>query len=821
MLNITTNLCDALKRIRDLHRSKTLWADAVCINQQDLDERSHQVGLMGDIYQLAGRVVIWLGHTTPDTGLAIKLIGDIAETCCRHNSIAVTQLEGIDVLTSLTDGIPEDAVRTKDAESWKALGQFYCRPWFTRVWVIQEVLKARKAVAMCGKLEIEWLQIALTALWIRQDRHLKPRALSLGGWESFLNAAVMGNRNILRSATPLDLLRMTVQFQATDPRDKVSVASTKGLEVLSHVRHGRDIADGFPTWIPRWDRPENFDISGIGSMSFNASNGHNIREQDRVDGGTLRLGGLIFDYISKCDPIMGDKWIFGSSVNERVLAAIQAHLTNSDDSLQYPTGEDISSVYSCVLTAGLKSEFDRVWGDDDSKRHKGRFLMWLKDAIEPQINANIFTSDDKSCQNPSIFYPQTKDHENLHKGFIGIGPGALREGDFICVMYGGRVPYVLRRSLDKQKFVGECYVHVGEEGREGQMGAIYQLARHTIIYLGESTPFSSALFDLFASYRTSPGNDGSAYISNISRLSNIKAEESRNDPSRFQIDPRADVKFIAQRWPWFARVWVLQELVQSPDPWVQIGRQRVRWNIFTTCIANNQILFGFGSHCLKHLEDMDRLRNSLSSPLWRGDLQDDATVATRLFEILHDRRGLGVSDPRDMIYGHLGVLGNVKPERKVDRFFKVDYNQPIHELFMQVVLFIISARGDFDILSQVEETSIEKRTTLPTWVPDWTSPYGPISQLTFRKRPTRVKETEPPVVLIVTPPHLGLIGAFEGTIEFVLDSQPPTVDLEAIVETVLQSIENPIYITEDDINQVHVLLHAQLCTWFHEQGVAP
>jgi hypothetical protein len=148
-----------------------------------------------------------------------------------------------------------------------------------------------------------------------------------------------------------------------------------------------------------------------------------------------------------------------------------------------------------------------------------------------------------------------------------------------------------------------------------QMGAIYQLATHTIIYLGESTLFSSALFDLFASYRTSPGNDGSAYISNISRLSNIKAEESRNDPSRFQIDPRANVQFIAQRWPWFARVWVLQELVQSPDPWVQIGRQRVRWNIFTTCIANNQILFGFGSHCLKHLEDMDRLRNSLSSSL--------------------------------------------------------------------------------------------------------------------------------------------------------------------------------------------------------------
>ncbi len=139
------------------------------------------------------------------------------------------------------------------------------------------------------------------------------------------------------------------------------------------------------------------------------------------------------------------------------------------------------------------------------------------------------------------------------------------------------------------------------------------------------------------------------YISNISRLSKVRAEEIRKNPSRFQIYPRADLEFIAQRWPWFARVWVLQELVQSPDPWVQIGSQRVKWNTFT-CIANSPTLFGFDPHGLKHLEDMDRLRNSLSSPLWRGDLQDDTTVATRLLEILHNRRGLGVSDPRDMIY---------------------------------------------------------------------------------------------------------------------------------------------------------------------------
>ena len=94
-----------------------------------------------------------------------------------------------------------------------------------------------------------------------------------------------------------------------------------------------------------------------------------------------------------------------------------------------------------------------------------------------------------------------------------------------------------------------------------QMGAIYQLARHTIIYLGEPTPFSIWLFDLLASYSTSPDNKGPAYISSISRLSSVKAGGIRNDLWRFQIHPLANVESIAQRWPWFARVWVLQELV--------------------------------------------------------------------------------------------------------------------------------------------------------------------------------------------------------------------------------------------------------------------
>ena len=75
-----------------------------------------------------------------------------------------------------------------------------------------------------------------------------------------------------------------------------------------------------------------------------------------------------------------------------------------------------------------------------------------------------------------------------------------------------------------------------------QMGAIYQLAR-TRSFILESRPhFLYWLFDLLASYSTSPDNNGPAYISSISRLSSVKAGGIRNDLWRFQIHPLTNVE---------------------------------------------------------------------------------------------------------------------------------------------------------------------------------------------------------------------------------------------------------------------------------------
>ncbi len=58
-IRITPNLENGLRRIRRKHEVRTLWADQICINQQSLEERSAQVGMMGEIFQLARSVIMW------------------------------------------------------------------------------------------------------------------------------------------------------------------------------------------------------------------------------------------------------------------------------------------------------------------------------------------------------------------------------------------------------------------------------------------------------------------------------------------------------------------------------------------------------------------------------------------------------------------------------------------------------------------------------------------------------------------------------------------------------------------------------------------
>ncbi|KAH9217518.1 heterokaryon incompatibility protein-domain-containing protein, partial [Leptodontidium sp. 2 PMI_412] len=74
VLEVTSNLAKALPYLRHASVRRTLWIDAICVNQQDLQERSSQVKRMPDLYSKAKGVVVWLGPNEPDSAAAMNLL---------------------------------------------------------------------------------------------------------------------------------------------------------------------------------------------------------------------------------------------------------------------------------------------------------------------------------------------------------------------------------------------------------------------------------------------------------------------------------------------------------------------------------------------------------------------------------------------------------------------------------------------------------------------------------------------------------------------------------------------------------------------------
>jgi len=71
---VSPNLEAALKCLRKDAVPRVLWIDAICINQDDFEERSEQVPLMAQIYGQATNVCVWLGAGDPSSNRAITFI---------------------------------------------------------------------------------------------------------------------------------------------------------------------------------------------------------------------------------------------------------------------------------------------------------------------------------------------------------------------------------------------------------------------------------------------------------------------------------------------------------------------------------------------------------------------------------------------------------------------------------------------------------------------------------------------------------------------------------------------------------------------------
>ncbi|OCK74878.1 HET-domain-containing protein [Lepidopterella palustris CBS 459.81] len=266
-LPITANCAQVLRRVRDPHRPRVLWIDAICIDQTNIQERSNQVRFMHRIYRGASNVIICLGEASPDSDTAITILEE----------------EGLQSKRRFfTDTLSSNEI--------EALQNLFRRSWFKRVWILQEVAWAWSAQVICGSRITPWDGSfrGNAYSWIAYHDSLRPFPYVMGFGPSVRDMA----RTDLGHFTPkkfFDQLCLARDCNATDPRDKIfallplftaltqdprlcvnyarsptnvftNVASyflsTLGPSFLSQVFRGSPGSmSGLPTWVPDWTVP--------------------------------------------------------------------------------------------------------------------------------------------------------------------------------------------------------------------------------------------------------------------------------------------------------------------------------------------------------------------------------------------------------------------------------------------------------------------------------------------------------------------------------------------------------------------------------------
>ncbi|RMJ18124.1 hypothetical protein CDV36_002239 [Fusarium kuroshium] len=122
---------------------KHFWADAICINQQDIKERTQQVQLMGQIYGSAETVYSWVGPR--DHSLAFESLKRVASLCRPRKpdgdcELQIKSLWWYPSLWRQTDKSDERRFRSK---AWNAIDDLFFDKYWSRVWIFQEVVLAR------------------------------------------------------------------------------------------------------------------------------------------------------------------------------------------------------------------------------------------------------------------------------------------------------------------------------------------------------------------------------------------------------------------------------------------------------------------------------------------------------------------------------------------------------------------------------------------------------------------------------------------------------------------------------------------------------
>lgn len=500
VLRIRDNLYKFLQRAKEQGRTSRcpIWIDAVCIDQSNDAEKSVQIPLMSEVYKQAQQVQVWLGDCTKAEGnafLAINPMSRILNTNPRliHND---------DDLASL--GLPPSSSPT-----WRAISKILARPWFTRLWVMQEVALARRVVILCG---------TGTILWEILNRFLKASArhtlfvniflpTAYDGWSAFmvLHSIRVSSQSVAHGLSykvdmghlidelrtrditnPADRvygvlglihrdIRQALTIDTTSPPFMVFTKFTQCLIerystlVLNHTTSLERIAD-LPSWCPNFDSlPDTSRLGGLGDSLYEAGYGRTI-DGNWVYGDKRKIGRLPNTHCgTRIVPGTGTIQAKGLALGEvrEIVTLDHYYAIDKEDCLSllkweaaclavaqqvycFPNPNDVPDAYLRTLIGDAdftsKSQLRRCRSDT-----RPAYDDWISVIQERARNPNCTHNPDYRHW-PGPYYTKLRmicDGRRFFAtsgGQIGLGPAHTKPGDLICVFYGGDTPYILRKD---------------------------------------------------------------------------------------------------------------------------------------------------------------------------------------------------------------------------------------------------------------------------------------------------------------------------------------------------------------------------------------
>lgn len=288
---ISTNLYDALQELRLHGEDLLLWVDQLCIDQSNLDERNHQVSIMAKIYKKSAGSLAFIGKATEADVQALALMEKVVELWDRSDQKGISFASDPEVLE---DNESLNLPPRSDVK-WRFLRNLMARPWFSRVWIVQEAVLPPECKLFVGQhsFTLTSLKTMINVLASNSLGAVLVHGLGPDERDSWLRTLVQ-IANLTSFVSPEaghrehGLAHVLHRFRVTgfsDPRDKVYgvlgrsnysnpdivpdyglsfqeiyrrtasalVTKGQGFKVLyTAATNSRKEVEGLPSWVPDW-----------------------------------------------------------------------------------------------------------------------------------------------------------------------------------------------------------------------------------------------------------------------------------------------------------------------------------------------------------------------------------------------------------------------------------------------------------------------------------------------------------------------------------------------------------------------------------------